>query len=90
MNNMSKFCQSCGIPLAKDEQGGGTNADGSKSTLYCSKCYQQGAFKNPQIDTAPRMQEFVKDRLKEKGFPAPFAWLFTRGIPSLARWKQTS
>ncbi|WP_224768159.1 zinc ribbon domain-containing protein [Metabacillus idriensis] len=33
-----KNCQSCGMPLSKDEHGGGTEADGSKSTKYCSRC----------------------------------------------------
>ena len=87
MNQPNTFCQSCGMPLNKDEQGGGTNADGSKSTMYCSRCYQAGSFKNPKIATAPQMQAFVQNRLKEKGFPTPLAWLFTRTIPSLARWK---
>jgi len=31
MEKPFKFCQSCGMPLKKDELGGGTNADGSKS-----------------------------------------------------------
>jgi hypothetical protein len=32
------------MPLKKDEKGGGTNADGSKSVIYCSKCYENGKF----------------------------------------------
>ena len=39
-----KFCQSCGMPLSKDPNGGGTNADGTKNTSYCSYCYQNGSF----------------------------------------------
>lgn len=89
MKKVYKFCQSCGMPLDKDEQGGGTNADGSKSTMYCSKCYEAGAFKSPEITTATEMQTFVKGKLKEKGFPAPLAWLFTLTIPKLERWKKT-
>jgi hypothetical protein len=30
------YCQSCGMPLSKDEKGGGTEADGRKSSQYCS------------------------------------------------------
>ncbi len=30
MQNRYKNCQSCGMPLSRDEKGGGTNADGSK------------------------------------------------------------
>ncbi|MFF2587967.1 zinc ribbon domain-containing protein [Peribacillus butanolivorans] len=39
-----KTCQSCGMPFSKDELGGGTEKDGSKSTKYCSHCYINGEF----------------------------------------------
>lgn len=81
-----KNCQSCGMPLKKDEQDGGTHADGSKSTMYCSKCYQDGAFVSPDM-TAEKMQMIVKGKLKEFGFPGFIAGLFTRRIPKLERWK---
>jgi len=42
-----KHCQSCGMPLNRDKQGGGTNADGSKSTMYCSHCFLNGQFTLP-------------------------------------------
>jgi len=81
-----KNCQSCGMPLKKDEKGGGTNADGTKSKMYCSKCYQDGKFTTPDI-TVTQMQELVKGKLKEMGFPGFIAGFFTRGIPKLERWK---
>ncbi|MFD6511333.1 zinc ribbon domain-containing protein [Bacillus sp. NPDC060175] len=34
-----KVCQSCGMPLSKDELGGGTESNGSKSVKYCSHFY---------------------------------------------------
>jgi len=37
MDASYKNCQSCGMPLKRDEKGGGTNADGSKSVMYCSQ-----------------------------------------------------
>ena len=40
----SKFCQSCGMPMSKDPQHGGTNRDGTKSADYCSYCYVAGEF----------------------------------------------
>lgn len=49
-----KNCQSCGMPLKKSPNGGGTNADGSKSTMYCSYCYDSGKFTQPDI-TATQM-----------------------------------
>ena len=41
---MSKRCQSCGIPLHKDPAGGGSEADGTRSTTYCSYCFSNGKF----------------------------------------------
>ena len=82
-----KNCQSCGMPLKKDKLGGGTNADGSKSEKFCSHCYVKGEFQNPEIDTAPKMQAFVKEKLKSVGFPGFLAGAFTKSIPKLERWR---
>ena len=86
MKKVYKNCQSCGMPLKKDEKGGGTNADGSKSTMYCSYCYEQGIFTWPDV-TVDQMKKRVKGKLKEMGFPGLIAWLFTLNIPRLERWK---
>ena len=75
------------MPFSKDEQGGGTNKDGSKSKVYCSHCYVSGEFQNPEIDSAEKMQAFVKEKLKYMGFPGFIAGFFTMGIPRLQRWK---
>ncbi len=55
---MNKFCQSCGMPMKKDPEGGGTNGDGSRSPDYCSFCFGNGAFTSPEIKTAADMQRF--------------------------------
>jgi hypothetical protein len=68
MEKSYKLCQSCGMPLKKDEKGGGTNADGTKSNMYCSHCYEKGEFTLPDI-TVGQMKERVKAKLKEVGFP---------------------
>lgn len=80
-----KNCQSCGMPLSRDEKGGGTNADGSKSLIYCSHCYEAGAFTLPDI-SASEMQARVKGKLREIGLPGIAAWLLARKVPKLARW----
>ena len=74
------------MPLKKDPAGGGTNTDGSKSNMYCSLCYQNSAFLQPDM-TASEMQDFVKQKLKEMGFPGFLAKIFSNGIPKLERWK---
>ena len=81
-----KICQSCAIPLKHDPQGGGTEADGTKSPMYCSYCYQDGKFTD-NFKTAGEMQDFCKQKLVEMKFPRIIAWLFIRGIPKLERWK---
>lgn len=82
---MSKSCQSCGMPIKRDPQQGGTNSDGSKSTEYCSLCYKNGKFLQPDF-TASEMQNFCIEKISECGMPKFAAWLFTRGIPRLKRW----
>ncbi|WOF17282.1 hypothetical protein F1737_01315 [Methanoplanus sp. FWC-SCC4] len=44
----SKTCQSCGMPMAKDEDFG-TEKDGSKSKEYCTYCYQKGIFTEQDV-----------------------------------------
>jgi hypothetical protein len=83
---MGKFCQSCGMPMKRDPQGGGTNSDGSKNSDYCSYCYEDGMFTSPEIDTPQKMQQFCIKKMKEMGMPGFVAWFFTRSIPKLKRW----
>lgn len=83
-----KFCQSCGFPLKKDKRGGGSEKDGTRSAKYCSMCYEKGEFLTPpEINTAQKMQEFCIREMKHGGMSGFFAWLATRTIPSLERWK---
>ncbi|MFN0173587.1 MAG: zinc ribbon domain-containing protein [Saprospiraceae bacterium] len=72
--------------MRRDEQGGGTNADHSKSLMYCSHCWQKGKFTNPDI-TLDGMKTLVKKKLQSFGFPGFLAGIFTRNIPKLERWK---
>ncbi|PHS54671.1 MAG: hypothetical protein COB01_00565 [Lutibacter sp.] len=82
-----KHCQSCGMPLCKDPKGSGTDHKGQQSNKYCSYCYEDGKFLQPDI-TAEEMQMFVKGKLKEMGgFMKLFAGFYSKGIPKLERWK---
>jgi hypothetical protein len=84
-----RFCQSCGFPLKKDKQGGGTERDGSISPKFCSMCYKNGAFLTPpEINTAEKMQRFCMQEMKKDGMNSVFAWLATRSIPKLERWRK--
>lgn len=83
----NKFCQSCGMPMSKDPAGGGKNKDGSKNEKYCSYCYKDGKFLG-EAKTAQEMQTLVMDLLKKNKMPGFLAWIMTRQIPNLERWKQ--
>ena len=84
----NKFCQSCGFPLKKDKDGGGSEKDGSISKKYCSMCYKEGVFLTPpEINTAEKMQVFCINEMKKDGMNGIIAWLATRGIPKLERWR---
>jgi Putative zinc ribbon domain len=72
---MAGDCQSCGMPLAKDPGGGGTEANGAESALYCSLCYRDGAFLQADFNAA-QMQAFCVEQLSKKGMPRLMAWLF--------------
>ena len=74
------------MPLSKDPRNGGSEKDGSRSTTYCSLCYEDGQFIHPDF-TAEEMQTFCVEQLKKNGMPGFMAWLFTRGIPNLDRWR---
>ncbi len=85
----SKYCQSCGYPLKRDKKGGGTNSDGSLSDKYCSMCYENGKFLSPpEINTAEKFQKFCIREMKQSGMNGVLAWILTRGIPRLERWKK--
>lgn len=75
------------MPL-KGSPGGGTNADGTISKMYCAHCYDRGLFR--QADwTVAQMQEFVKDKMREMPFYLRiFTGMFLKGIPKLKRWAE--
>ena len=84
---MKKFkrCQSCGMPLNKDPKRGGTNSDGTKNNMYCSYCFENGKFLQPDI-TLEEMEALVKENLKKMSVPSFIAKLLTMGTSKLERW----
>jgi len=72
--------------MNRDEQGGGRNADGSKSLKYCSHCWEDGKFSSPDL-TVDEMKARVKEKIKSFGVPGFLAGVFTWNISKLDRWK---
>ncbi len=82
----NKMCQSCGIPLKRDPELGGTNADGTKSEIYCSYCYKDGHF-TYECDDVKEFQEHCRKMMLDCGHNRFTAWLYSRGLKRLGRWK---
>lgn len=81
-----QICQSCAAPLIRPEDSG-TNADGSRSTEYCIRCYQGGAFIHPEM-TLGQMLDLVIDEMVElHHMPKENAEAIACSmIPYLKRW----
>ena len=83
-----KFCQSCGMPLAKAEDHG-TEADGKASQDYCQYCYQKGAFTSSMtmeemIDFCAPMMAQSNPGMTEEQAKAQMHQFF----PMLKRWRK--
>jgi hypothetical protein len=89
MKNDDKICQSCCLPLDKEEMLG-TKANGEKCEDYCCYCYKNGVFTRPDTtletmleisakvwaDKDPNITiEEAKVQLKKK-------------MPTLKRWSE--
>ena len=74
------------MPMNRDPLGGGSEAGGGKSATYCSKCYANGKFVNPDM-TLPQMMALVEGKLREMHFPGFMARWMVKGTPQLERWR---
>jgi len=85
-NNMS-LCQSCGMPLDKDPSQGGTNADKSKSSDYCSFCFQDGKFLDEGITLKEKIEKNVQIAVSRLSMPESKAREMAENLlPELKRW----
>lgn len=64
----------------------GTEADGNKSDKWCSLCYSDGRFVNPDCSLA-EMITIVDDALKRQKSWFGVRWMARRQIPTLERWR---
>ena len=74
------------MPMEKDPEKGGSNADGSRTGKYCSYCYTAGAFRD-NFNSSSEMVTLVRGKLKEMGIGPVRRWFYTSNIPRLERWK---
>jgi ethanolamine utilization protein EutP (predicted NTPase) len=70
----------------KDENGGGTEMDGTtKSIEYCSQCYKDGMFTEPDL-TVDEMIARVQTRLRSTGMAEPVIERNLMAVYGLDRW----
>lgn len=87
MVNQIKIWQSCGMPLDKDLNKGGTNTDKSKSDHYCSYCYQGGKFTDEGITLKEKIEKNIQIAVA-MGIPEDKARQMAETVlPNLERWK---
>lgn len=82
----NKICQSCAMPIAKEEQFG-TNEDGSQNKDYCIYCYKDGKF----VDDVT-MEEYIEMCSKygeQAGMSNEEMKKYCEEVfPTLKRWKK--
>lgn len=81
------MCQSCGMPMKIDSDFG-TNTDKSRNEEFCTYCYQNGNYTNPNIAMDQMITGCVGMMVK---FGTPEALAkeqMQQLIPTLKRWKK--
>ena len=81
-----KICQSCSMPLVKDEEFG-VNKDGTKNSDYCVYCYNGGEFTNNMT-----LEETIEDSVnyaEMAGMTKEEMLKHAKEVlPTLKRWKK--
>lgn len=87
MENKKIICQSCGMPMKKEEDFG-TKKDGARSKDYCTFCFQNGKFSDEGITLEQKIDKLVKIAVSQLGMTEEQAReMASTLLPSLKRWK---
>ena len=83
-----KQCHSCGMPLQTKRAGDcrGTEKSGAKSEKWCSLCYVDGEFVDPNC-SVHEMVSIVDGALKREHVWWPMRYMAKKQIPTLERWR---
>ena len=89
---LPQFCQSCGMPLTKNEDSG-TNADGSINFDYCQYCYKDGNFlqectMDEMIEHCAQFVDEVNKQMPKPMTKEEYKQMMQGFFPMLKRWKQ--
>lgn len=77
------------MPLSADPVGGGTEADGSKSTTYCSFCYRRGHFTDPSLTMAEMIVK-LEPITARYHMPPSVVQATKAALPHLERWRSAA
>jgi hypothetical protein len=81
------ICQSCGMPMQKDEDFG-TDADGTKNGEYCHFCFKDGGFIDEGITMEQKIDKLVNIAVSQMNMTEAKARAqATEIIPTLKRWR---
>ena len=85
---MEKHCQSCGLPFNEEHKGFIAKEKDGSDSIYCTFCYQDGAFINPNA-TAQDMIAIGSKEIAKKNDSQIQAAIeeLSRLVPTLKRWK---
>jgi hypothetical protein len=76
------------MPLDKDPNKGGTNADKSTSDKYCSFCFKDGKFLDEGISLLEKMEKNIQIAVTRMNIPESKAREMAENLlPNLERWK---
>jgi len=82
------ICQSCGMPMQKDEHFG-TNADNTKNGDYCNFCFKDGAFTDEGITMDQKIDKLVNIAVTQMNISEDKARARANEIiPTLKRWRK--
>jgi hypothetical protein len=88
MMELKERCQSCGMPISDAFGNRGSEADRSPSPIYCSMCFQTGAFTDPDLTLEGMIAKSVQHMTSTMGFAPEVAEQMSRDvIPTLKRWR---
>ncbi len=81
------ICQSCGMPMLRDEDFG-TNVNGGKNEDYCCYCFKDGEFTDIGITMEQKIDKLVEMATSKMSMPeAKAREMANKIIPKLKRWQ---
>jgi len=86
-NAKNKMCESCLMPLGKNWEDAGTEADGTKSHTYCKYCLVNGEMMYKGTDRE-EFKKIVYENMLKMRMWKPKAMFFTWMINFAPRWKK--